>query len=97
MSVRTDTLTDEPHKCYSGSFFIAAVCEMQAAVSILKERMVHIEKNKKLYKYLERGKGDLRHQRFSAPVPRHIHTDGMVRGFPVCGNRICRAAAPFHD
>ena len=46
--------------------------------------MVHnIEENKKLYKYLERGKGHLRHQWFSVPVPQHILTDGMVRGIPV--------------
>ncbi|HGM3506473.1 TPA: hypothetical protein ACKOR7_001040 [Clostridioides difficile] len=42
---------------------IAAVCEMQAAVSILEERNgTNIEENKKLYQHLERGKGHLCYQ-----------------------------------
>lgn len=71
---------------------------MQAAVSILEDRNgTNIEENKKLYQHLERGKGHLCYQRLSAPVPHHIHTDGMVRGIPVCGDCVCRAAALKDD
>lgn len=63
LSACINWLVDQ-HKSGSGSLFhCTAVCKKQAAFIFSQKGMVHnIEENKKLYKYLERGKGHLRHQ-----------------------------------